>query len=1141
MTKKIINTEQFVEKSLKFHKDKFDYSKCIYINDKTKVEIICKEHGSFMAFPTSHIKYNTGGCILCASNFQYTNEEFIKKAKLFHNSKYDYSNTKYISNNINIKIICPTHGEFEQTPTNHFKHGCLACSNKEIKSKEDFILESKIVHCNKFDYSEVDYKGMFTKVKILCKQHGEFNQIPANHLYGRKGCSKCPKKVYKNETLWLDTIELPNDVDHRNVYIKIGDIKYFVNGFDPKSKHIYQYNDDYWYGNLSIYKPEDIHPDIKLSFQILWDKAELNRKFLETAGYKVISIWESDFIKSQKDKTKIIIHNNKYGQYLTTDNKSFNKLKNFLSFKTVGVEYTAAYKNGWNGITYLLDKNGYFLVGLLSKVIKFTEDNNIPVTIVDKSKANNIVNESIDLSEKLNKLNFVPRNYQLKIINKAIANNKGIIRACTGSGKAQPLDAKILTPSGWINMGDVKKDSFVIGSDGLSKRVIEIFPQGKKEIYKVCFSDGTSTECCDDHLWKTKTFNEERVNNNIGSVKTLKQIKDSLFRYDGHLNHSIPMIKPVNFEKTSVLIDPYLLGVILCEGSISQQGVIITTINEDIIECCKTKLDKSLEVVKIKEYNFHIRNIDKKQFKNNSLIKNLKHYNLIGKLSYNKFIPKDYLFNSVEVRVAILQGLMDTNGTCSKNGHSCVFYSTSNELVKNVKFIVESLGGKAVVKNKQTHYKNIKLKERPSFVVHISMPSEILPFKIQRKLSVFKSKTKYIPNRMISKIEYVGIKEAQCILIDSDDHLYATDNFILTHNTLCTALITAKLNKPTIIYVIGLDLLKQFYDLFSLLFDEKIGFIGNGVCDIQRINIASIWTISSALKIKGPLLQDDDTEDKEIKPNETQSSKIINMLQDTRLHIFDESHVVTTETIKQIFNKINPENIYGFSGTPFRDDGSDLLINSILGDQIVNVPASELIADGYLAQPIIKFVKIPKLFIDGGTTNYQNVYKEYITNNIIRNNKIIENTIELLTKNYQVLVLFKHLQHGNNLRELLDNKNIKYEYLSGSDSLDKRLEVKNNLLSHKSNLVLASSIFDIGVDISSLSALVLAGGGKSSIRTLQRVGRVIRKYKNKKFAAIVDFYDDVRFLKNHSKKRYEIYNSESGFKLIIPKSIVDFK
>ena len=354
--------------------------------------------------------------------------------------------------------------------------------------------------------------------------------------------------------------------------------------------------------------------------------------------------------------------------------------------------------------------------------------------------------------------------------------------------------------------------------------------------------------------------------------------------------------------------------------------------------------------------------------------------------------------------------------------------------------------------------------------------------------------------------------------------------------TLSAALITAYFNKPTIIYVIGLDLLKQFYDLFTSIFDEEIGFIGNGVCNIKRINIASIWTISGALKVKDKF-DEYELDEKEIGPTEDQSLKIKIMLKNSNVHIFDESHVVTTNTIKEIYKNIDPEKIYGFSGTPFRDDGSDLLIHSILGEQIINVSASELINASHLAQPIIKFVRVPKTYNGSGTSNYQTVYKEYICENDIRNNLIIENVKELLTKKYQVLILFKQLNHGKNLKKLLDEKDIPYEYLSGNDSLTVRTQVKEKLLGKKSNLVLASSIFDIGVDISSLSALILAGGGKSSIRALQRIGRIIRKFPGKKHVAVVDFYDDVRFLKNHSKKRYKIYSSEDGFKIIVPKNL----
>lgn len=352
--------------------------------------------------------------------------------------------------------------------------------------------------------------------------------------------------------------------------------------------------------------------------------------------------------------------------------------------------------------------------------------------------------------------------------------------------------------------------------------------------------------------------------------------------------------------------------------------------------------------------------------------------------------------------------------------------------------------------------------------------------------------------------------------------------------TLCTAMITAKINKPTIIYVIGLDLLDQFYKLFSKLFDEPIGYIGNGVCDIKRINIASIWSIGRALKLDNKSIVDDDNDLSEEEIDKSHEQKIIDLLQNTKLHIFDESHVVTTNTISEIYKNIDPEYIFGFSGTPFRDDNSDLLINGILGEQLINVSASELIKINLLAAPLIKFYTVPKMPVG---SVYTAVYKEYIVENEVRNNLIVKIAKELIDKKYTPLVLFKQIKHGDILLEKFQDQNIRCAMLYGNDSLDKRNEIKEQLVNKEIDLILASTIFDIGLDLPELNALILCGGGKSSIRALQRIGRVIRQFPGKKFAAVVDFYDQVKFLKKHSLLRYKIYSSEDGFKVFKSKEM----
>lgn len=351
--------------------------------------------------------------------------------------------------------------------------------------------------------------------------------------------------------------------------------------------------------------------------------------------------------------------------------------------------------------------------------------------------------------------------------------------------------------------------------------------------------------------------------------------------------------------------------------------------------------------------------------------------------------------------------------------------------------------------------------------------------------------------------------------------------------SISAAQITAYFNKPTIIYVIGLDLLKQFHDLFSSLFEEEIGWIGNGIINPKRITIASVWTLGSALDLKGDIFVDDDVA-KELPVKIQDKIQVLKALKEANVHIIDECHVCTCGTLQQIYKYINPERIYGLSGTPFRDDGSDMVTEAMLGSIIEDVSASELIEKKVLAQPIIKFVNVPARAGSSMFRTYQQVYKDYIVDNDLRNSMIVSQTKSLIEKKYVPLVLFKTIDHGKKLYNLFLENGIKCSLLFGNDSLDKREETKKQLNDGEVDCIIASTIFDIGVDLPKLSALVLAGSGKSRVRVLQRIGRVIRKNKNypKEKAAIVDFMDNVKFLDKHSKIRYETYLQEKGFKIL---------
>lgn len=353
--------------------------------------------------------------------------------------------------------------------------------------------------------------------------------------------------------------------------------------------------------------------------------------------------------------------------------------------------------------------------------------------------------------------------------------------------------------------------------------------------------------------------------------------------------------------------------------------------------------------------------------------------------------------------------------------------------------------------------------------------------------------------------------------------------------SLIAALIAAKLGKKTIIYVIGKDLLYQFHAFFSQVFDEPIGLVGDGKCEIHDINIVSIWTAGQALGIsKNKILLDGDDDEKEV--NKNKYTDINKLIKTCKVHIIDECHMSACETIQQLFKVAVPEHIYGLSGSPWRDDGADLLIESILGKYIVNISASYLIKEGFLAQPIIKFRVVPT-YSDEIEKVYPSVYKKYVVENDIRNGLVLDATKSLISKGYQTLVLFNSLKHGKILHELFQDHQINCKILNGANTQEEREQVKKDLQNRTLDCVLASKIFDIGVDIPSLSGLVIACGGKSTVKALQRIGRVIRKYPSKKFAAIVDFIDQAPFLTEHSKIRYKIYSSEDGFDVQLPSSV----
>jgi very-short-patch-repair endonuclease len=215
----------FIEKAIRLHGNKYDYSLVDYINTKTNVEIICLKHGTFKQTPKCHLAGS--GCQKCRLNKisnispsnKHTKDSFIILSNNRHKNKYDYSLVNYRNNYTKVIIVCPKHGSFLQTPKIHLNgSGCLKCASYNRTgnnlNKQMFIERSLLVHGNKYDYSLVDYINTKTKVKIICSKHGIFEQIPQHHMNGFS-CQKCANNFKSlNDFLYLSLLVHGNKYDY---------------------------------------------------------------------------------------------------------------------------------------------------------------------------------------------------------------------------------------------------------------------------------------------------------------------------------------------------------------------------------------------------------------------------------------------------------------------------------------------------------------------------------------------------------------------------------------------------------------------------------------------------------------------------------------------------------------------------------------------------------------------------------------------------------------------------------------------------------------------------------------------------------------------------------------------------------------
>lgn len=364
--------------------------------------------------------------------------------------------------------------------------------------------------------------------------------------------------------------------------------------------------------------------------------------------------------------------------------------------------------------------------------------------------------------------------YQEEAVHKMVDRGQMLLGITMGGGKMQPLDEPVLTPKGWLPIGKINNGDYVIGVDGLAHRVVAIFNHYNKQMFKVTFNDGTWTKCGGEHLWEVSPVWNSSKQIVMSTNDILSSgIKDAA----GNNKYHIPLVSPVEFVEEQHILDPYLLGLLIGDGGFStKSSVVFTTADTELLQSVYTLIPEHCTIRQKSKYDFSIKGT---VHRINPMLNILRSLGLQGTNSYTKFIPPTYLLGTSAQRLALLQGLLDTDGSPKENG-GAEFGTVSPYLRDAVMELVQSLGGIARL-GKQREHKN-----GPSWRIHIKMPLGVIPFRLPRKRTLYKVPTKYPVSRLISSIEPSDYSDARCLTVDSPRHLYVTRNYIVTHNTVTT-------------------------------------------------------------------------------------------------------------------------------------------------------------------------------------------------------------------------------------------------------------------------------------------------------------------------------------------------------------------
>lgn len=705
-------------------------------------------------------------------------------------------------------------------------------------------------------------------------------------------------------------------------------------------------------------------------------------------------------------------------------------------------------------------------------------------------------------------INLYP--YQEKAVETATKGKNGVLVMPCGSGKGLPIDAKICTPTGWKRNGDLQIGDAVVGSDGKATRVTGIFDRGKVDAYKITFSDGVETVCDKDHLWTVQKQSQraESGNWNVMNTQAIYEHYQNMKSRSQYLY--IPIVKPVEFycyeKELYITMNPWLLGFLLGDGCFQKSMIMMSTSEDDLQKKVVDIIGKDYGAC---EWLVHKDKYDWR-FCGGYVLHDIQSLGLNCKHSYEKFIPTQYLYGSIETRLAVLQGLFDADGHIN-NGCTFEYCTTSKKLADDVVFIVESLGGMAKVKEKIPKYTYVGEKRtgRKAYRIFFKL-YQFKPFTSKKHSIAYKERTHYKEAyRIIKKIEPCEPITSRCITVDAEDQLYVTEHFVVTHNTQCGLEIIARIGGRALWLTHTQDLLNQSKARAEAVLNQG----GYGTITAGKVNVGSHITFATVQTM-------------------AQRIDILDFKDEFDVIIVDEAqHAAGTPTkvtqFYKVISRLSARYKIGLTATPKRADGLQAAMFALLGPKIHEVTRMDvahttcpvkvqMVETGYvpdyeavlMGDGTIDYSKVINHMIHD--ENRYNVVFEYILH--INNMIVLANRVE-----YLQTMCADAVAHGKRAVCLSGQGQSKKAKAERKAALEK---LNNGEL----DIIFATYLLaKEGLDVPNLRYVIFATPEKDETTVIQSAGRVGRKAEGKEYGVVIDFVDDFGMYQNWSRKRKKYY------------------